>query len=106
MRAECADLEGGNGVLEVIDRARWTGEVQDAVQGSRHVDEHRDVVAEKLEAGVVVEVREIGGRSGEEVVHPHHGVTGREQPIAQVGPQEPACARYEDAHPSGRPMLS
>ena|SRR5204862_5987935 len=106
MRAERADLERGNGMLEVVDRARWTGEVQDAIQGPLDVDEHRDVVAEELETGVALEVRKIGGRSGEEVVHPHHGVTGRQQPITQVRPQKPACSRYEDAHPSGRPILS
>ena len=82
MRAERADLEGGNGMLEVVDRARWTCKVEDAVDRSRHIDEHRDVVAQELEVGVAVEMGEIGRSAGEEVVHPDHGVTGGEQPIA------------------------
>src|SRR5258706_4380142 len=84
MRAERADLEGGNGMLEVVDRARGTGKVQNTVQGPLDVDEHRDVVAEELEAGVTVEVLEIGGRSGEEVVPPPHGVTSLGHPMAQA----------------------
>ena len=51
----------------------------------------------------MIEVRAI---AGDEVVHPHHSVTEGEEAVAEVGAEEPRRTGYEDAHATGRPMLS
>ena len=80
--------------------------MQDAVHGTGDVDERADVVADELQAAVVLEVGEVGGRSRDQVVHADHGVPEREQPVAEVAAEEPGRAGYEEAHARRRPILS
>ena len=106
VRAERADLERLDRELEVIDRARGAREVQHAVEGAVDRDEGRDVLAVELEVGIVGDVGEVGGIAGELVVHPEDPVSRGQEAVNEMRSEESGRPRYEDAHPSGRPMLS
>ena len=80
--------------------------MQDGVQGPLELDEVRDVVEDQLEVGVAPQVGDIGRVPREEVVHPDHPVALGQEAVTQVRAKEPRRARYEDAHATGRPMLS
>ena len=106
MGAEGSDLEGLDRELQVVDRAGGAGEMEHAFEGPLHFDEVGDVVQDQLKAGMAFQMIEVRAIAGDEVVHPHHSVTEGEEAVAEVGAEEPRSAGYEDAHATGRPMLS
>src|SRR5207237_660792 len=103
---ERADFERLNGVVEVVHRARRTRKVEHAVERTLDLDKVRDVVQHELKAGMLTEVGEVGGVTGEEIVHSDDAVTLFQQPVTQMRPEKPRGSGYEDAHAIGRPMLS
>ena len=104
--AERPDLQRLNRELQVIDGARGAGEVEHALERSRDLDEVRDVVENELKVGVTLEVLEVCLVAGAEIVHADHAVAQGQQSVAQVRAEKAAGAGYEDAHATGRPMLS
>src|SRR5207245_10336635 len=100
------DLRRLNPELQVIDGARGAGEVEHALERSRDLDEVRDVVENELKVGVTLEVLEVCLVAGAEIVHAAHAVAQGQQSVAQVRAEKAAGAGYEDAHATGRPMLS
>ena len=80
--------------------------MEHAVERSLDLDEVGDVVQHELKIAVVPQVSDVGRGARDEVVHPHDAMSLREQPVAQVRPEESCGPGYEDAHASGRPMLS
>ena len=55
---------------------------------------------------MTVEVREIRRIPGDVIVHPQHLVAEAQELVDEMGTEKAGRARYEDAHPSRRPMLS
>ncbi len=106
MGAERPDLEGLDRQFQVIDRACRAREVQHTVERPFQLDEVGHVVQDQLEARVALQMQEVALVAGDEVVHPDHAVAEREQAVAEVRAEKPSGARYEDAHATGRPMLS
>ena len=103
---ERADLEGLDGIIEVVDRARRTREVQHPIERTLDLDEVRDIVQHELKAGMLAEVGDVGRVTGEEIVHSDDAVILCQQPVAQMRPEKPRGPGYEDAHATGRPILS
>src|SRR6185437_5460267 len=106
VRAEGADLERLDRELEVVDGTRGAREMQHAVEGAVDLNEGRDVLMAEFKVGIVGDVGEIRGIAGELIIHPQHAMPGTQEPVNQVRSEEPCRPGYEDAHPSGRPMLS
>src|SRR5207249_10113611 len=106
MGAERADLEGLDRQFQIVDRARRAREVEHALEWPLHLDEVGDVVQDQLKAGVALQVVEVRPVAGDEVVHPVAPVDEREQAVAEMRAEKPRGAGYEDAHATGRPMLS
>src|SRR4029077_8294349 len=106
VRAERADFQGLNGVVEVVDRARRAREVEHPVERTLDLDEVRDIVQHELKAGMGTEVSDVAGVTGQEIVHSDDAVTLCQQSVAQVRSEKPRGPGYEDAHATGRPMLS
>src|SRR3989442_10358412 len=106
MTAEGTDLQCLDGQLEVVHRARGTREVKHAVQRPLYLDEVGDIVEHVLEVAVTFQVGEVAGLARDEIVHADDPVALREQPVAQVRPQESRGPGYEDPHARWRPMLS
>jgi len=80
--------------------------MQHAVEGAVDLNEGRDVLVAEFEVGLAGEMGEIGGIAGELIIHPQHAMPGAKEAVNQVRSEEPCRPGYEDAHPSGRPMLS
>src|SRR6266404_4958842 len=101
VRAERADLERLDRVLEIVDRARGRREMQDRVERARDVDEVRDVLLDEREALVAEKRRDVVRRPRQEVVDADDVVTLREQAFAEVGADETGAAGDEDPRHSG-----
>ena len=101
VRAERADLERLDRVLEIVDRARGRREMQDRVERARDVDEVRDVLLDEREALVAEKQRDVVRRPRQEVVDADDVVTLREQAFAEVGADEAGAAGDEDPRHSG-----
>ncbi len=67
MRAERADLERGNGQLEVVDGTRRTRPVQHVMHRAVDVDVVGDVVLDELKVAVV-QVRDVRDIARQQVV--------------------------------------
>src|SRR4029077_19737939 len=106
VRPQRSDLQRLYRQLQVVDGARGAGEMEHALERSLDLDEVRDVVKNELKVGVTLEVLEVGLVPGAEVVHADDAVAQREQSVTQMRAEEPCRAGYEDAHATGRPMLS
>src|SRR5439155_11377385 len=106
MGAERSHLEGLDGQFQVVDRARRAREVEHTLEWPLHLDEVGDVVQDQLKVRVALQVIEVRPAPGDEVVHPNHPVAEREQAVAEMRAEKPGGAGYEDAHATGRPMLS
>ena len=68
MRAQRADLERRDRMLQVIDRAGRRGEVQDVVDRPVDLERMRDVVADEGEAVVAAQMLDVGRAAGDEVI--------------------------------------
>ena len=85
-----ADLEGGDGMLEVIDRAGGGGEVEDVMNLVRDEDEVRDVVLDELVVIVAGQVLDIRGRAGDEVVNADDAEPSARRRSVRCEPRKPA----------------
>src|SRR5690606_11589921 len=74
------------------------GEVEHAIDRSFDVDVVRDVVLQKPEPLLADQVRDVIGRTRDEVVHPDHIVALRDESIAEVGAEEASGTCYQDSH--------
>src|SRR2546426_4991074 len=106
MGAERSHLERLDGQFQVVHRAGRAREVEHALEWPLHFDEVGHVVEGELEVRVALEMLEVGSVPGDEVVHPDHPVAQREQPVEEMRTEKSSGTRYEDAHATGRPMLS
>ena len=95
---EGADLQGGDRLLEIVDRARGAGEVKHPVERPLHVDEVRHVVLDELELLSPDQMGDVVRRAGDEIVHTHHPVTLCEEAVTEMGAKEAGGAGDEDAH--------
>ena len=86
-RAHHARLDRLYRIELVMDRACGACQVKDAVHFQQN--RFRHVVADKLEATVVTQVRDIRHAARKVVVKANHLVTVVQQTLAQVTPQEP-----------------
>ena len=100
--AQRADLERRDGLLQVVDRTRRAGKVENPVHRALDVDEAGDVVLDELEGRVADQVGDVVRRPGDEVVHPDHLVPLGDEPVAEMGAQEAGGAGDEDTHSFGR----
>jgi hypothetical protein len=80
--------------------------VEHAFEWPLHLDEVGHVVQDQLKVWVALQVVEVGPVAGDEIVHPDHPVAYREQAVAEMRAEKPGGAAYEDAHATGRPILS
>src|SRR5690606_21425972 len=96
--AEAPHFQRLDGKLEVVHRARRTGEVQDAVERSLDVDELGDVVFDEPEPGVAHEVGEVVRCAGDEAVHGDHLVAVGDEPVTEVRAEESGGAGDQYAH--------
>src|SRR5580704_13357038 len=85
--AEGADFEGLNAVLHVIHWTRGAGEVKNVIYFSA-VEGLVDIELAKLEAGVVAQVVEVGGASGEQIVGDDDRVAFGQQRITKMRAEE------------------
>ena len=102
--AQRADLEGLNGKLEVIHRARRRGEMQHAVERAIELNELGDVVPHEAESRIGREMLEIPRRPGDEVVHSHHLVLLREEAVSQMRTEKARGSRHQEPHARLRPI--
>ena len=98
VRPERPDLERLYRVFEVIDRAGRAGEVEDVVDRVADLQRGRDVVPDVPEPGVGPERVEVFEAPGDEVVDGDDLVPGGQEPLAQVGADEPGPAGDECPH--------
>src|SRR5204863_3175529 len=91
-----ADLQCGNRQLQVIDRARGAGPMQDVVDGTVDVDVVGDVVLDEREVPVR-QVRYVGRIAGQQVVDSNDRVVAIEECLCEVRSDEPGGAG--DDHP-------
>ena len=89
-------LSVGNRQLEVVDRARRARPVQHRVDRPLDVDVVRDVVLDEEEVAVR-QVRDVGGRSGQEVVDADDRVPAIEQRLGQMRSDEAGGAGDDDS---------
>ncbi len=82
-------------VVLVVDRRRRAGEVVDLVD--LDVERKRHVVADELEARMVVQVLDVALGAGEEIVDAEHLVALLQQPVAQMRAEESGAAGDQDA---------
>ena len=81
-----AGLDGLHRVVLVVDGGGRAGQVVDLVHFQIEREGH--VVAQKLEARVVQQVKDVVARAGEEVVDAKHVMAGLEQALAQERAQK------------------
>ena len=86
-RAERADLERGDAMSAVIDRAGGTGEVENVVDAA-DVEGLADVLFYKFESGFIAQVGEIGAASRKQVIDDHDLPAFAEKSIAEMGSQK------------------
>ena len=98
--AERADLQGGNGMVGVVDGGGGRGKVQHGIDRVVHVERLADVVLDGLEGLMVTEVRDVLRRTRYQVVDADDPPAIRQQPFAEVGAEEARPTR-DDSPPRG-----
>src|SRR5207249_8999204 len=84
VRAQRADLQGGNGVAQVIDRTGRRGEVEHVVHCSVDLQRVGNVVLLEREVRVIAQVFQVGRRARDQVIDANDLVPLRQEPVAQV----------------------
>ena len=87
------DLERGDRLLQVVDRAGRAREVEHRVQRARDVDVLGDVVLHEAEAPLAASVREVVRAAGDEVVHRRPPRGPREEAVGEMRAEEAGPAR-------------
>src|SRR5262245_2191651 len=90
-----ADLGGLHRVELIVHRRGRASEIIDLV--NLDIERKTDVMAGQLKARMREEVVNVAPRSGVEVVDAQDLVAARQQPFAQMRPDEPCSARDENA---------
>src|SRR5262249_49567376 len=80
-------------IMLIVDRRSRASEIVDFVR--LHVERKRDVMTEKLEARMGMEMLHVAFRAGEQVVDAEHLVPLLQQAIDQVRSEEAGAPRYE-----------
>ena len=104
--AEGADLQRLDRQLEIVDRTGGAREMQHAIERPFDLDVARDVLVGEPEARMRGDVRQVRRIAGDVIVHSQHVVPERQELVYEMRSEESGRARYEDAHPSWRPILS
>src|SRR6266566_1497900 len=104
--AEGADLQRLDRQLEIVDRAGGAREVQHAIERSFDFDVAGDVLVGEPEARMRGDVRQVRRIARDVIVHSQYVVPERQELVYEMRSEESGRARYEDAHPSWRPILS
>src|SRR5439155_6845466 len=99
-RTNAVDLEGVDGMPQVVSGAGRTGEVQDEVNGVIDDERLRDVLPQESEPGVASEMGQVPGRSRQQVVGPNDVPVLSEKMVAEVRAQKPGGSG--DQHGRGR----
>ena len=73
-----------DGMLQIIDRARERREMKDAIHRTGQVQWFTNVVFDKAEIGVIEQMFDIFGVTGDEIVERDYRVSSFDQPIAKV----------------------
>ena len=92
MSAERPDLERRNGVSEVIDRARRTGEMEDVVDLAVDLDRLGDIVLDEPETGVLEQACDVSASAGQQIVHADDLVAVAQETLAEMRSDEPRPA--------------
>jgi hypothetical protein len=104
VRAERADLEGLDRMLEVVAGARGAGEVQDGVNAAVDREELRDVVLLELERSRVEEVLDVLDPAREQAVDGEDVPAALHERAAEVRAKEPSATGDDGAgHQRPRP---
>ena len=90
-------LRVGIGFVQVVDRARQRGEVEDRVDRAVDVDVVGDVVLDEVEAPVAEQVGDVARMAGRQVVERDDVVAIGQQPVRQVRADEAGPAGDDDA---------
>ena len=92
VRAERADFQRRDRVLEVIDRRGRRGEVEDEIHVVRQEDVVRDVVLDEAVVLVAREVLDVRALPGDEIVDPDDAMPFREQPVREMRAEKSGAA--------------
>ena len=87
--ADAIDLEGVNGMPQIVPGAGGTGEMQDEVDGIVDDEWLRDVVPQEPEPGVGSQVCQVRGRPRQQVVDPDDMPVSLQEIVAEVRAEEP-----------------
>src|SRR5207253_3865782 len=96
--AESTHLERVDGMPEIVLWAGRTGEVQNRLEGTVHIERFGDVALDEMKRGVEEQVGDILLPASLEVVHRGHRVALDYEPVAEVGTYESGSAGYEYSH--------
>src|SRR5438445_13874254 len=93
MRAEGTDLERLNRFFQVIDGAGRRGEMQNVIERTLDVDVIGDIVLDEAESAPAQQVLDVGGTSGDEIIHADDFMTALQEQFAEMGAEKagPAC---------------
>jgi len=90
------DLQCGNAVNAVIDRAGRTCKVKDVVDAA-HVEWLANVFFYKFEPGIIAEMVKIRAAAGQQIIDDHHAPALAEQSVTKVRPEESSATGDERA---------
>ncbi len=98
MGAERANLQGRDGVGQVIDRTGWTGKMQHIVDRAVDLDRLGDVVFDESERRVINKLCNVAPAAGQKVVHADDFVAITHESLAKVRPDEPRSPSNDCSH--------
>src|SRR5439155_19517068 len=99
-RADAIDLQGVDGMPQVIAGAGGTGEVQDEIDGIVDDERLRRILAQEAEPGVAGQVGQVPGRSRQQAVDPHDVPVTLPEIVTEVRAEKPGGTG--DEHGGGR----
>ena len=86
------DFERGDGPLQVIDRAGRGGEVKHEIHRTLDVERLRNIVLDEAEFRNSVEMGDVPGVAGDEIIKRDHMESVGQQAVDQVGADEAGTA--------------
>jgi len=78
--------------------ARERGQVPDVIERAANVDRRGHIVFDELKGPVLIEMREVALRSGDEIVQGEDRVTFRQQTVTEMRADESSGSGDEMAH--------
>src|SRR5215467_11013251 len=98
MSAEAAHLQCLNRKLQIIDRARRRGEMNDCIQPFRNVKVLCDILLDEFEPLVSQMMRDVLHPSGQKVVEHNNLIVAIQKPVRQMRAKEARSSCYQDPH--------